>query len=321
MFFTSIEQAFQIEQSKFYTHTGTWPKSYPYLGVAAAALARGDREGAALHLSSLVRLNADLYRLRTTAPTAFDHFVNRWREVVGTGRVGKNAALHRGWRVELLAAAELANSGILFELSDTNPRALQGMPDIVAHQAGVEISIECGSVKPDASDNLSERVYKAAWNKKYDRHSRKLRDWVGEDALLLLDITSVAANFAASSGGNADLDVFSRSVIRSVIRRTQRFGTDWGAVVLHFAGVYAEPELPEITSLRLERPAWGVTTNGSSVILSETSAERRIVNRSFYSLIRNRSSQALDELVKIAFPMTEGHLVAHLEHLPWSIVY
>lgn len=321
MFFTSIEQAVQIERSKFYAHTETWPESYPYVGAAAAALSRGDRDGAALHLSSLVRVNADLYRLRTAAPMAFEHLVNRWREVVGTGSLGKNAALHRGWRVELIAAAELASSGVPFELSDTNPRAVQGMPDIIAHQAGVDISIECGSVQPETSDDLSERVYKAAWNKKYDRQSRKLRDWVGEDALLLLDITSVAANYAASSPGSADLGVFSRSVIRSVIRRTQRFGTDWGAVLLHFAGVYAEPELPEITSLRLERPAWGVATKGSSIILSETSARMRIVNRSFYSLIRNRSSQALDELVRRAFPMAEGHFVAHLVHLPWSIVY
>lgn len=220
MLFISVDQAVQVEQAKFLAHTNTMPQDYPYVGAANAAIARGELAGGALHLSSLVRLNADLNRLRTTAPEAFDHYVTRWREITRgfPESARRNAALVRGWRVELLTAAELAAAGVPFFIGDPNPREAQRQPDLLAHHAGAQLFVECGSVEPDDDARLADRVFTAAWKKAFDKPAERLYDYVGPNALLVLDITSVAARYAAQSEGNAALDVFSRSIARSLTR-------------------------------------------------------------------------------------------------------
>lgn len=227
MVFTSVKQAVQIEQSKLLGHTGTFPQDYPYVGAALAAITRGDLGGDALHLSSLARLNADLSRLRNTMPPTFDHFVKRWRDLVqGFPESAKdNAPLIRGWRIEVLTAAQLASAEVPFEIGDYNPRAVHGQPDLIAHFAGTRLSIECGSVEAHPGSDLADRVRNAVWNKEYDARKKRLREYVGPNALLVLDITSVAARHAAESGGTANLDAFTRSVARALSKRAQRHGT------------------------------------------------------------------------------------------------
>lgn len=323
MFFTSVEQAVQIEQSKLLGHTGTFPQDYPYVGAAIAAITRGDLGGGALHLSSLARLNADLNRLRNTMPSTFDHFVKRWRDLVqGFPESAKdNAPLIRGWRVEVLTAAQLASTEVPFEIGDYNPRAVQGQPDLIAHFAGTRLSIECGSVEPQPGSDLADRVRNAVWNKAYDARTRRLREYVGPNALLVLDITSVAARHAAESGGTANLDAFTRSVARALSKRAHRHGTDWGAVVLHFIGIHAEQEDPAVASLELEQPSWAVSMRGSNVVLSRTDESRRLVNRSFFTMIGYKPSAALDGVIAKCFPMAKDRFVAELEHLPWTVMY
>jgi len=323
MLFTSVEQAVQTERSKLLGHTGTYPQDYPYIGAAVAAITRGDLNGGALHLTSLARLNADLNRLRTTTPSTFHHYVKRWRELIQDfpEKAKDNAHLIRGWRIEVLTAAELANAGIPFEIGDYNPRAVQGQPDLIARFAGAQLSIECGSVEPRSGSDLARSVRNAVWNKEFDAQTGRLREYVGPDALLVLDITSVAARHAAESGGTADLDAFNRSVARALSDRAQRHGTDWGAVVLHFIGIHAENEDPSVAALELDHPSWAVTTRGSSAVLSRSSESRRLVNRSFFTMIGFKPSAALASLVATCFPMARGRLDAQLEHLPWTVMY
>lgn len=271
----------------------------------------------------LVRLNADLQQLRTSAPEAFEHFVDRWRKLVrGFPQSARRSASNvRGWRVEVLTAAELAANGVAFTIGDPNPRVQQGQPDLIIDSEGVQLAIECGSVEPDGDGDLADRVFSAAWDKAFDRRTKSLRGYVGPDALLVLDITSVAARHAAAMGGTADFDLFARSVVRSLDRRSRRHGADWGAILLHFVGIYSERAHPEVRNLRLRRPAWAVSTRGSSAVLTKASEPLEIVNRSFFAMIGHFPSGELDDLMAKCFPMARGRVTAHLEHLPWSIVY
>lgn len=323
MIFTSPDQAIRTEQSKFYAHTNTWPNGYPYVQGATKAVERGDMKEAALHLSSLARLNAELDRLSNASPSIYKHYVEKWMELVRSSPnvTAKIAPAFRGWRVEVLTAAELVAHGARVEIGDANPRVQQRMPDLRVHAGVADLAVECTSVEPSNGSDLAKAVRRKAWNK---AHGEKgLRDYVGPNALLVVDITNVVSRWTARARDeeNVDLEVFQRGLIHALDRRRSRHGTDWGAIMLHFVGIYAERAHEGLRELDLDRPTWAISTRGSGVVVTTAAEPLEFVNRSFFSSVNHRPSAALRSQMDRAFPMASGRWTATLEGVPPTLIY